>query len=112
MEASESSVHHRKWRAVRLRWRVQRERRLASAAASGDQHGRDRRDEQRLQNGIACTACLARSINGWTAKNDPTVTTRHTTTEPCNTVSLGGEPPLGASCRSYVRRMKIARTTP
>jgi hypothetical protein len=98
---------------LRRRLRSQGERRLApSTVAAGHKDSRCTRYEEHLQNGIASTACFARSISGWTAKNEPTVTTRHATTEPCNRLSLGGEPPIGANCRSSVLRMNIARTTP
>ena len=44
--------------------------------------------------------------------HDPTVTTRHASTAPCRKASRGGEPPIGASCKSSLRRMNIARTSP
>ena len=57
-------------------------------------------------------AAVATSISGCTAKNEPTVTIRQTSTPALSTTSRGGEPPAGASCISARSRKYIARTIP
>ena len=71
-------------------------------------HGRRGR---RRYSAIDAAAFSASSISGWTAKNEPTVTTRAAATAVERSRSRGGEPPAGASWSSAEGRMYIARTT-
>jgi hypothetical protein len=57
------------------------------------------------QNGSWAAASFARSIRGWTAKNDAIVTPRQATTATWSITSRGGEPPAGAGRSSIVERM-------
>ena len=65
-----------------------------------------------VQNGSAAAAECATSISGWTAKNEPTVTTTQIPTPRPSRSSRGGEPPAGASCSSAASRKYMARTIP